>query len=198
MIVSTVSAIYGLGDPAAYRKLMLAVVVGEQRGRDVILNDLVGIHYQRNDASFEPGTFRVRGDTVEIYPAYDEQGVRIELWGDQVERITRFHPISGNAIAQLDRCAIYPAKHFVLQRPTVERAMKAIREELGLRLHELRVAGKLLEAQRLESRTTFDLEMLMEVGTCAGVENYSRHLSGRAIGERPACLLGWKRVIRST
>ena len=191
VIVSTVSAIYGLGDPAAYRKLMLSVVVGEQRGRDAILNDLVGIHYQRNDASFEPGNFRVRGDTVEIYPAYDEQGVRIELWGDQVERITRFHPISGNAIAQLEKCAIYPAKHFVLQRPTVERAMKAIREELGVRLHELRVAGKLLEAQRLESRTTFDLEMLMEVGTCAGVENYSRHLSGRAIGERPACLLDY-------
>ena len=191
VIVSTVSAIYGLGDPAAYRRLMLSVAVGEVRGRDMILNDLVGIHYQRNDASFEPGTFRVRGDTVEIYPAYDEQGVRIELWGDQVERITRFQPISGNAIAQLDRCAIYPAKHFVLQRPTVERAMKAIREELGLRLMELRVAGKLLEAQRLESRTTFDLEMLMEVGTCAGVENYSRHLSGRAVGERPACLLDY-------
>ncbi len=191
VIVSTVSAIYGLGDPAAYRKLMLSVVVGEQRGRDAILNDLVGIHYQRNDASFEPGNFRVRGDTVEIYPAYDEQGVRIELWGDQVERITRFQPISGNSIAQLDKCAIYPAKHFVLQRPTIERAMKSIREELGVRLHELRVAGKLLEAQRIESRTTFDLEMLMEVGTCAGVENYSRHLSGRAIGERPACLLDY-------
>ncbi|MEO8755968.1 MAG: DEAD/DEAH box helicase family protein, partial [Casimicrobiaceae bacterium] len=101
VIVSTVSAIYGLGDPAAYRALMVSVAVGEQRGRDMILNDLVGIHYQRNDASFEPGTFRVRGDTIEIYPAYDEQGVRIELWGDQVERITRFHPISGNAISQL-------------------------------------------------------------------------------------------------
>jgi excinuclease ABC subunit B len=191
VIVSTVSAIYGLGDPAAYRALMVSVAIGEQRGRDSILGDLVGIQYQRNDASFEPGTFRVRGDTVEIYPAYDEQAVRIELWGDQVERITRFHPVTGNAIAQLDRCAIYPAKHFVMQRPTVERAVKAIREELAVRLHELRVAGKLLEAQRLESRTTFDLEMLMEVGTCAGVENYSRHLSGRAVGERPACLLDY-------
>jgi excinuclease ABC subunit B len=191
VIVSTVSAIYGLGDPAAYRALMVAVSVGEQRGRDMILNDLVGIHYQRNDASFEPGTFRVRGDTIEIYPAYDEQGVRIELWGDQVERITRFHPTSGNAIAQLDKCAIYPAKHFVLQRPTIERAVRAIREELAARLHELRVAGKLLEAQRLESRTTFDLEMMIEVGTCAGIENYSRHLSGRAVGERPACLLDY-------
>jgi len=191
VIVSTVSAIYGLGDPAAYRALMVSVAVGEQRGRDSILGELVGIQYQRNDASFEPGTFRVRGDTVEIYPAYDEQAVRIELWGDQVERITRFHPVTGNAIAQLDRCAIYPAKHFVMQRPTVERAVKAIREELAIRLHELRVAGKLLEAQRLESRTMFDLEMLMEVGTCAGVENYSRHLSGREVGERPACLLDY-------
>ena len=189
VIVSTVSAIYGLGDPAAYRALMVSVKVGEQRGRDLILADLVGIQYQRNDMSFEPGTFRVRGDTVEIYPAYDEQAVRIELWGDQVERITRFQPVTGNAIAQLDRCAIYPAKHFVLQRPTIERAVTAIRAELAERLRELRMAGKLLEAQRLESRTTFDLEMLVEVGTCAGVENYSRHLSGRATGERPACLL---------
>ena len=191
VIVSTVSAIYGLGDPAAYRALMVSVKVGEQRGRDQILGDLVSIHYQRNDASFEPGTFRVRGDTVEVYPAYDEQAVRIELWGDQVERITRFQPLTGNTIAQLDRCAIYPAKHFVLQRPTIDRAVTAIREELAGRLRELRVAGKLLEAQRLESRTTFDLEMLIEVGTCAGVENYSRHLSGRAVGERPACLLDY-------
>jgi excinuclease ABC subunit B len=191
VIVSTVSAIYGLGDPAAYRALMVSVKVGEQRGRDAILGELVGIHYQRNDASFEPGTFRVRGDTIEIYPAYDEQAVRIELWGDQVERITRFQPLTGNTIAQLDRCAIYPAKHFVLQRPTIDRAVTAIREELAERLRELRVAGKLLEAQRLESRTTFDLEMLIEVGTCAGVENYSRHLSGRAVGERPACLLDY-------
>ena len=155
VIVSTVSAIYGLGDPAAYRALMVSVAVGDTRGRNEILADLVGIHYQRNDAAFEPGTFRVRGDTVEIMPAYDEQGVRIEMWGDQVERITRFHPVSGNAIAHLERCAIYPAKHFVTQRPTIERAVKAIRAELAVRLHELRTAGKLLEAQRLESRTTF-------------------------------------------
>ncbi|HEX3928558.1 MAG TPA: excinuclease ABC subunit UvrB [Gemmatimonadales bacterium] len=191
VIVSTVSAIYGLGDPAAYRALMLNVAVGDTRGRNAILGDLINIQYQRNDAAFESGTFRVRGDTIEILPAYDEQGVRIELWGDQVERITRFHPLTGNAIAQLDRCAIYPAKHFVTQRPTIERAVKAIREELAVRLHELRVAGKLLEAQRLDSRTTFDVEMLLEVGTCAGVENYSRHFSGRAVGERPACLLDY-------
>ena len=191
VIVSTVSAIYGLGDPVAYRALMLGIAVGETRGRDAILSDLVGIQYQRNDAAFEQGTFRVRGDTIEILPAYDEQGLRIELWGDQVERITRFHPISGNTIATLDRCAIYPAKHFVTQRPTIERAVTAIREELAARLWELRTAGKLLEAQRLEGRTSFDIEMMLEVGTCAGIENYSRHLSGRAVGERPACLIDY-------
>ncbi len=191
VIVSTVSAIYGLGDPAAYRALMLSVQVGDSPGRDAILQDLVGIQYQRNDVAFEQGTFRVRGDTVEIFPAYDEQGVRIELWGDQVERITRFDPLTGNPISQLDKCAIYPAKHFVTQRPTIERAVTRIREELAGRLSELRLAGKLLEAQRLESRTSFDIEMMLEVGTCAGIENYSRPLSGREAGERPACLFDY-------
>ncbi|MEZ4379184.1 MAG: excinuclease ABC subunit UvrB [Gemmatimonadales bacterium] len=191
VIVATVSAIYGLGDPAAYRALMVSVAVGETRGRDALLQELVEIQYQRNDASFEPGTFRVRGDTIEIFPAYDEQAVRIELWGDEVERITRFHPVSGNAIAQLERAAIYPAKHFVTERATIERAVSRIRAELAERLRELRSAGKLLEAQRLESRTTFDVEMLLEVGTCAGIENYSRHLSERGPGERPACLLDY-------
>src|SRR5262249_47499240 len=114
-----------------------------------------------------------------------------ELWGDKVERITRFHPISGNTISQLDRCAIYPAKHFVTQRPTIERAVKMIREELAERLRELKTAGKLLEAQRLESRTKFDVGMMLEVGPCAGIENYSRHLSGRKTGERPACLFDY-------
>ncbi|HET9132742.1 MAG TPA: excinuclease ABC subunit UvrB, partial [Gemmatimonadales bacterium] len=191
VIVSTVSAIYGLGDPAAYRKMMVGIAVGEKRGRDGILGELVGIQYQRNDVSFEQGTFRVRGDVIEIFPAYDEQGVRIELWGDEVERISRFHPLTGDTISVLDRCAIYPAKHFVTQRPTVERAVGLIRAELAERLRELRTAGKLLEAQRLESRTGFDIEMLLEVGTCAGIENYSRHLSGRAAGERPACLFDY-------
>jgi excinuclease ABC subunit B len=191
VIVATVSAIYGLGDPAAYRALMVAIEVGETRGRDALLQELVGIQYQRNDVAFEPGTFRVRGDTIEIFPAYDEQGVRIELWGDEVERITRFHPTSGNTIAQLERAAIYPAKHFVTERATVERAVARIREELAERLRELRTAGKLLEAQRLESRTSFDVEMLLEVGTCAGIENYSRHLSDRGPGDRPACLLDY-------
>src|SRR5215210_2873603 len=176
VIVATVSAIYGLGD---------------QRGRDDILGELVRIQYSRNDVSFEQGTFRVRGDSIEIFPAYAEQAIRIELWGDEVERISKINPLTGETIVQLNQCAIYPAKHFVTQRPTIERAVKAIREELAIRLAELKGAGKLLEAQRLESRTNFDVEMLLEVGTCAGIENYSRHLSNRLPGERPACLIDY-------
>ena len=185
VIVATVSAIYGLGDPVEYRQLLLNARVGESPGRDGILSDLVRIQYGRNDVAFEPGSFRVRGDTIEIFPAYAEQAIRVELWGDQIERITKIHPLTGATIQQVDRCAIYPATHFVTQRATVERAVKAIRAELALRLAELRVAGKLLEAQRIESRTNFDLEMLL------GVENYSRHLTGRREGERPACLLDY-------
>jgi excinuclease ABC subunit B len=191
VIVATVSAIYGLGDPAEYRNLMVTVRRGEKRGRDSILSELVRIQYSRNDASFEQGTFRVRGDSIEIFPAYAEQAIRIELWGDEVERIGKINPLTGETIVQLDQSAIYPAKHFVTQRATIERAVKAIRQELAVRLAELKAAGKLLEAQRLESRTSFDVEMLLEVGTCAGIENYSRHLSGRREGERPACLIDY-------
>jgi excinuclease ABC subunit B len=191
VIVATVSAIYGLGDPAEYRKLLVTAQRGEQRARDGLLTDLVRIQYGRNDVAFEQGTFRVRGDTVEIFPAYAEQAIRVEFWGDQVERISKVDPLTGRATAVLDRCAIYPATHFVTERPTIERAVKLIRAELAERLRELREAGKLLEAQRLESRTTFDVEMMLEVGTCAGIENYSRHFSGRREGERPACLLDY-------
>ncbi|MBA3345733.1 MAG: excinuclease ABC subunit UvrB [Gemmatimonadales bacterium] len=191
VIVATVSAIYGLGDPVEYRKLMVTVHRGEQRGRDAILAELVRIHYGRNDASFEQGTFRVRGDSIEVFPAYAEQAIRIELFGDEVERISKINPLTGDTIARLDQCAIYPARHFVTERPKIERAVKAIRAELAERLTELKAAGKLLEAQRLESRTGFDVEMLLEVGTCAGIENYSRHLSGRQPGERPACLIDY-------
>jgi len=191
VIVATVSAIYGLGDPVEYRKLMVTVRRGEQRGRDAILVELVRIHYGRNDASFEQGTFRVRGDSIEVFPAYAEQAIRIELFGDEVERISKINPLTGDTIARLDQCAIYPARHFVTERPKIERAVKAIRAELAERLTELKAAGKLLEAQRLESRTGFDVEMLLEVGTCAGIENYSRHLSGRQPGERPACLIDY-------
>lgn len=191
VIVSTVSAIYGLGDPVEYRERMVSLSTGQQIARDDVLRALVGIQYQRNDAAFERGTFRVRGDTVEIYPAYEEQAVRLELWGDEVERISRIDPLTGDTITVMDRMAIYPAKHFITNRPTILRASAAIREELAERVGELRLAGKLLEAQRLEQRTQFDLEMLLEIGTCAGIENYSRHLSGRAAGERPACLLDY-------
>jgi excinuclease ABC subunit B len=191
VIVATVSAIYGLGDPLEYRKLMVTVRRGEQRGRDDILGELVRIQYSRNDVAFEQGTFRVRGDSIEIFPAYAEQAIRVELWGDEVERISKINPLTGVTIAQLDQCAIYPAKHFVTERSKIERAVGSIRTELAERLVELRGAGKLLEAQRLESRTNFDLEMLLEVGTCAGIENYSRPLSGRRAGERPACLFDY-------
>ena len=191
VIVATVSAIYGLGDPVEYRKLMVTVRRGEHRGRDAILSELVRIQYARNDVAFEQGTFRVRGDSIEIFPAYAEQAIRIELWGDEVERISKINPLTGDPIAQLEQCAIYPAKHFVTERPKIERAVSLIRAELAERLAELKGAGKLLEAQRLESRTNFDVEMLLEVGTCAGIENYSRHLSGRRAGERPACLFDY-------
>jgi excinuclease ABC subunit B len=191
IIVATVSAIYGLGDPVSYREQMVTITRGSKVNRDDLLRSLVKIQYNRNDVAFERGTFRVRGDTVEIFPAYEEQGVRVELWGDEVERVSKINVLTGETIATLERAAIYPAKHFVTQRPTLERAVKLIREELNGRLTELRGAGKLLEAQRLESRTNFDIEMMLEIGTCAGIENYSRHLSGREAGERPACLFDY-------
>jgi excinuclease ABC subunit B len=170
---------------------MLMLEVGQQMTRRDILQSLVRIQYARNDMEFVRGTFRVRGDVVEIFPAYEEQAVRIELWGDEIERISRFDPITGETIVRLQRAAIYPATHFVTQKSTVERAVTLIRDELEERLLELRAAGKLLEAQRLEQRTNFDIEMLLEIGTCPGVENYSRHLTGRAAGERPACLFDY-------
>jgi excinuclease ABC subunit B len=191
IIVSTVSAIYGLGDPIEYRERMVNLQKGQTIPRNEILRALVGIQYNRNDVAFERGTFRVRGDTVEILPAYEEQGVRVELWGDEIERISKINPLTGETISVLERAAIYPAKHFITSRPTLERAVGAIRQELAERLDVLRREGKLLEAQRLESRTHFDIEMMMEIGTCAGIENYSRHLSGRVAGERPACLFDY-------
>jgi excinuclease ABC subunit B len=191
IIVSSVSCIYGLGDPREYRELMLMLEVGQRMERRDILQALVRVQYARNDAQFERGVFRVRGDVVEVFPAYEEQAVRIELFGDEIERITRFDPLTGNTITRLQRAAIYPATHFVSQRSTIEAAIHRIRAELDDRLLELRGANKLLEAQRLEQRTNFDIEMLLEIGTCAGIENYSRHISGRAAGERPACLFDY-------
>jgi excinuclease ABC subunit B len=191
VIVASVSAIYGLGDPELYRQRLVTVQAGTERGRDAILEELVQIQYQRNDVSFDRGTFRVRGDTIEIFPAYEEQGVRIELWGDTVERVAKIDPLTGDTIATLARCAIYPATHFVTDRERIGRAVAAIRAELQDRLSALRAQNKLVEAQRLESRTHFDIDMLLEVGRCTGIENYSRHLTGRAPGERPACLLDY-------
>jgi excinuclease ABC subunit B len=191
IIVSSVSSIYGLGDPQEYRSQMLVLSIGQAIKRKEILAGLVNIQYNRNDAAFERGTFRVRGDTVEVYPAYDEQGVRIELWGDEIERISRFDPLTGDTIVGLERAAIYPATHFVTQKATIERAVARIRAELDERLRTLLGDNRLLEAQRLESRTNFDIEMMLEIGTCAGIENYSRHLTGRREGERPACLLDY-------
>ncbi len=191
IIVATVSAIYGLGDPIEYREQMVMLETGQKIPRNTILRQLVNIQYSRNDVAFDRGTFRVRGDTVEIFPAYEEQGVRVELWGDEIERISKINALTGETIAVLDRAGIYPAKHFITNRPSLERAVSLIREELNERLPLLRNAGKLLEAQRLESRTNFDIEMMLEIGTCAGIENYSRHLSGRKPGERPACLLDY-------
>ncbi len=191
VIVATVSAIYGLGDPVEYREQMVMLEKGQHVARNQILRQLVNIQYSRNDVAFDRGTFRVRGDTVEIFPAYEEQAVRVELWGDEIERLSKISPLTGETIAVLDRAGIYPAKHFITSRPTLERAVGVIRAELAERLAVLRNAGKLLEAQRLESRTNFDIEMMLEIGTCAGIENYSRPLSGRAEGERPACLLDY-------
>ncbi|HMI54993.1 MAG TPA: excinuclease ABC subunit UvrB, partial [Gemmatimonadaceae bacterium] len=191
VIVATVSAIYGLGDPRSYREQMVTLTRGQKIPRDDILRSLVKIQYSRNDMGLERGTFRVRGDTVEILPAYEEQGVRVEMWGDEIERISKINPLTGDTIANLEKAAVYPAKHFVTSRPTIERAVGLIREELAQRLSELRASGKLLEAQRLESRTNFDIEMMLEIGTCAGIENYSRHLSARGEGERPACLFDY-------
>ena len=191
VIVATVSAIYGLGDPETYRATMVTLHCGQKIARDDILRSLVKIQYSRNDVAFERGTFRVRGDTVEIFPAYEEQAVRVEMFGDEIEKISKVNPLTGETIAALQKTAVYPAKHFVTTRPSLERAIGHIKVELAERLAELRVANKLLEAQRLESRTNFDIEMMLEIGSCPGIENYSRHLAARQPGVRPAVLLDY-------
>ena len=191
IVVASVSSIFGLGNPLDYRSLMLHVQVGADQPRRDILRGLVAIQYKRNDYLFERGTFRVRGDTVEVFPAYEEQAVRIELWGDEVERISRFDPLTGEVITTLERTAIYPASHYVTRRQTIEQMVPAIRAELDEELARFRNDGRLLEAQRLEQRTNFDIEMMLEIGTCPGIENYSLYTSGRRTGERPACLLDY-------
>ena len=191
IIVASISCIYGLGNPSDYRGLMLHVKLGEEKPRKAILKGLVDIQYKRNDYVFERGTFRVRGDTIEVLPAYEEQAVRIELWGDAVERITRFDPLTGETVTGIDRTAIYPASHYVTRRQTIEQVVPQIREELAEQLARFRMEGRLLEAQRLETRTNCDLEMMLEIGTCQGIENYSRYIGGRRPGDRPACLFDY-------
>jgi excinuclease ABC subunit B len=191
IIVASVSCIYGLGSPEDYMGLTLSLTNGELRDRDKILRRLVGIQYTRNDIGFTRGTFRVRGDVVEIIPVYNENVVRIEFFGDEVDRIVEVDPITGEILGSKDSIAIYPASHFVTTDEKMKRAIKSIEAELEERLAELRAKGKLLEAQRLEQRTRYDLEMLQEIGFCPGVENYSRHLAGRGPGETPATLLDY-------
>ena len=192
IIVASVSCIYGLGSPEAYQGLLLHLDRGQQIERDKVLRKLVEIHYQRSDMDFHRGTFRVRGDVVEIFPAHEEKrAVRIEFFGNEVERLLEIDPLWGKAVGELSRLAVYPASHYVTTRPMLEQAIKNIQAELQERLVELRGQEKLLEAQRLEERSRFDLEMLQELGYCTGIENYSRHLTGRAPGEPPPCLLDY-------
>ncbi|HEX9750577.1 MAG TPA: excinuclease ABC subunit UvrB [candidate division Zixibacteria bacterium] len=189
IVVASVSCIYNIGSPDEYKKMMVLAEVGHSVRRDEFLLALNAIHYTRNDYDSARGTFRVRGDTVEVMPAYEETAVRIEFFGDEIERITVIDSLTGEVLRRQNRKAIYPAKHHVTSPPRLVEAIDKIERELGERLSQLRSENKLLEAQRLESRTRFDLEMLREVGYCSGIENYSRHLSGRRHGERPYTLI---------
>ena len=191
IIVASVSCIYGLGSPESYYGLVVDFERGQRIDREEILRKLVEIQYERNDHDFSRGTFRVRGDIVEVYPSYEELGVRIGLFGDEVDEIVTFDPLTGRQEQQHQRIAIYPKSHFVTPRPRVRAAVETIKTELAARLAELEGAGRALEAQRLHQRTMFDLEMIREIGYCHGIENYSRHLSGRAPGEPPPTLLDY-------
>ena len=191
VIVASVSCIYGLGSPEAYYGMLLFVRQGDTLDRRELLAKLVEARYDRNDMDLRRGTFRVRGDVVEIVPAYEETGIRIELFGDEVDQIASFDPLTGKTIERLAQVAIYPSSHYVTPRPRLEDAFRTIEAELLERKAELEREGKLLEAQRLYQRTMFDLEMLREVGHCHGIENYSRHLSGRRPGEPPPTLLDY-------
>ncbi len=191
IVVASVSCIYGLGRPEDYKEVMLLIRKGERRSRDDIVRRLVDIQYERNDIDFARGRFRVRGDVVEVFPAYEERAVRIDLFGDEVERIIELNPLTGEILETKDVVAFWPAKHWVTTDERLERALAAIDAELQERLAWFRDQGKLLEAQRLEFRTRYDMELLREAGTCPGIENYSRHLDGRRPGERPGCLLDY-------
>jgi len=189
IVVASVSCIYGLGSPEDYFEMMALVTVGNDMSRDDLLRKLVDMQYNRNDVEFTRGTFRVRGDTVEVCPSYTEEAVRVEFFGDRVEQITRFEPLTGHKIESVNTFSIYPAKHWVMPYSKIARALDAIKEEMKERVAWFESQNKLVEAQRLHSRTMYDLEMLKEMGFCGGIENYSRHLSGRAPGERPFTLM---------
>jgi len=191
VIVASVSCIYGIGSPESYSEMLLSLDVGDTVDRDVMLRRLVDMRYERNDYDFERATFRVRGDVIEIRPSYEEKAIRVELFGDEVEKISIIDLVTRKVLDELDSVAIYPAKHFVTTQENIERAIKDIEAELKDRLAQLRNDNKLLEAQRLEQRTRYDVEMMREMGYCSGIENYSRHLSGRESGERPAVLLDY-------
>jgi excinuclease ABC subunit B len=190
LIVASVSCIFGLGSPEEYFDMLLFVEQGARADRDEVLRKLAAIQYRRSDYDFHRGSFRVRGDVVEVFPVYeDERAVRIEFFDDTVESIREIDPVRGTVLRRVERHCIYPASHYVTSRKRLEAAVEGIRQELGTRIAELRRAGKMLEAQRLEQRTLYDIELLSEMGTCPGVENYSRHLTGRAPGETPPTLL---------
>ena len=191
IVVASVSCIYGLGTPQEYVDRMLTLKVGETIERDAMLRQLVGMQYSRNDLAFTRGTFRVRGDTIEVIPQYEELAVRIEMFGDEIERLMTLHPLTGEVISEDEELYIFPASHYVAGAERMERAIAGIEAELAERLAELERTGKLLEAQRLRMRTTYDIEMMRQVGSCAGIENYSRHIDGRAAGSPPNTLLDY-------
>ena len=191
IIVASVSCIYGLGDPEEYERMVVDLRVGRRVERDDLLRRLVDLQYERSDIDFGRATFRVRGDCVDVQPAYEEFAYRVEFFGDEIDRLALVNPTTGEILGAEDQVFLYPAKHFVLPEDRIEGACIGIEEELTERLTQLRNEGKMLEAQRLEARTKYDLEMLREVGYCSGIENYSRHLSGRAPGQRPYCLLDY-------
>ncbi len=192
IVVASVSCIYGLGDPDAYYGLLFFVEPGMRMSRDVLLQKLVEVQYERSDVNFQRGSFRVRGDVVEIYPSYQDQAYRIELWGDEIDSISTIDPLLGEVIEKHSgRVPIYPKTHYVMSRPTIKRAIKTIKEELAWWEPKLINEGKLVEAQRLHQRTMFDLEMIKEMGFCRGIENYSRHLTGKNPGDPPPTLLDY-------
>jgi excinuclease ABC subunit B len=192
IVVASVSCIYGIGSPEEYHSMSIQVEVGQTLGREDLLRHLVELQYERNDIGFMRGAFRVRGDVVDVFRSFEEnRALRIEFFGDEIESLSEIDPLRGKRMQSLDKATIFPAAHYVTSRPRLERALKTIREELAERLDELRAANRLLEAQRLEQRTRYDLEMLEEMGVCQGIENYSRHIDGRAPGEPPYTLLDY-------